>query len=125
MKHFVVLLTIVAVTLTPALGADGGPASTQARNTDATTPVVLQEGDARLQLAHECLLANGDEKADQLLRILEATGFSLVKVTLKDTGRDPDRNRFGYEFTSSDLVKTVYWEVNCPSQAAESKIASR
>jgi hypothetical protein len=46
-------------------------------------------------------------------------------VTLAETKRGPDRLRFGYEFRSRDLVKTVYWEADCPAEKPTDAIASR
>ena len=125
MKQLAVVLGVAVAVLAPALFAAGAPAADPSRGTEATQPVVLEKGDPRLQRAHECLYRSGDEETDQVLLILEATGFSLHRVTLTGTKRDPDRLTFGYEFRSRSLVKTVYWEADCPAKESTDSIATR
>jgi hypothetical protein len=121
MKNLVALLVMSAAALAPAFASGGGTTAPGA----AVEVVSIEDGDPRMELARDCLRADRAGGTERVLRIFESTGFSLTKVTVRETKRDAAVIRFGFEFTNPDSVKTVYWEANCPSGGSEDRLASR
>jgi hypothetical protein len=102
--------------------AVGGPAPTPAP-ADAGHAVVVEKGDRRWDTAQDCLAkmltAESEYGRTDLRVVLQATGFSLSKVTVREVKQDPPRIRFGFEFDNREQVKTLYWEADCPAEGLE------
>jgi hypothetical protein len=111
----------LAAVATLALGASAppvvAPAPAAKRDAAVSTVAVLEQGDWRLEAAHECLkqmlTSEWEGGATDLRPILDGTGFELSKVTVRGQKRDPDRIRFGFEFVNRAQVKSLYWEADC------------
>jgi acetolactate synthase regulatory subunit len=125
MKNLIALLAMGAAALVPAVASDGGTTGESASTGAAATVVSIEDGDHRMELALDCLNADREGGTERVLRIFRSTGFSLTKVTVRETKRDAAVIRFGFEFTNPDSVKTVYWEADCPSGPTEDRLASR
>lgn len=125
MRPIIALMAVVALLSIPAVRGEGSGDDSSV----LTAAVVVDENDAQLQLAHECLARIRDSKANDgdtvLVKVLDATGFTLKKVLVRQYKNDPERVRFGFEFGNRDDVKTVYWESDCSVPASGEHLASR
>lgn len=125
MKPILALMTVVALLSIPAVRGEGASDDTSV----LTAAVVVAANDHQMQLAQECLARIRESKANDgdtvLLKVLDATGFTLEKVLAKHYEDDSGRIRFGFEFRNRDNVKTVYWESDCSMSASGEHLASR
>jgi hypothetical protein len=129
MKSLIALLVLGALPLLAAIRDDGSQIDPGTHTDAVDIGIVLRDGDARMNLANQCLKrmlrdGSGGDKAD-LLRVLAITGFSLTKVSAAPLPEDPTRIRFGFEFSHREQVKTIYWEADCPVEIPENEMAAR
>jgi hypothetical protein len=125
MKPIIALMAVVALLSIPGVRGEGASDSSSV----LTAAVVVAENDSQLQVAHDCLARIRASKANDgdtvLVKVLDATGFTLKKVLAKQYKNDPERIRFGFEFGNRDDVKTVYWESDCSGPNSGEHLASR
>ena len=125
MRPIIALMAVVALLSIPAVRGEG----TSDDSSVLTAAVVVDQDDFQLQLAHDCLARIRVSKANDgdtvLVKVRDATGFTLKKVLAKQYKHDPERVRFGFEFGNRDDVKTVYWESDCSVTSSGEHLASR
>ena len=120
MRTTIAILALGLASFTAAIKNDGSSIPPGTHTDPVEIGIILKDGDWRMHLAHDCLTSmfrtSGDSETAGMLRILDVTGFSLSKVVMKELKQDPNRIRFGFEFTKPEKLKTVYWEADCPME---------
>lgn len=94
-----------------------------------TAAQVIRPDDYRMKLALDCLTHIRESKANEgdtvLVKLLDATGFELRKVSVREFKDNSGRVRFGFEFGNGQELKSVYWESDCPQGDAAGRLAAR
>ena len=130
MRQIIALAAIALLALGAAGQGTDSPTPAAADSDAGSTVVVLHQGDWRLDAAHDCLkemlTSEWEGGATDLEFVLDATGFSISKITVRGLKQNPDRIRFGFEFVNREQVKTLYWEADCRvDDQTETRLARR